>query len=702
MHLLVFHGYLLRGTGSNVYNARLVPALVRAGHTVDLLAQDARAHELDWVDAVGRLAADGAVTGVEVLREPVAVTVWQPDLGGLLPVYVKDRYPGFAVKTFVECSAEDVETYVAANASAIAAVAQRRRPDLALVNHLVMGPLAAARGLPPGVPYAVKVHGSDLEYAVAIAPGRFVGAALQGVTRAATLLVGSGHTARRMFELLGDTGLAARTRLGPPGVDTLTFAPRTRAQARAEVRAVADGLLAAPARAGDGGSFARDEHAIACALLSLDLSTGPHVAYVGKLLRNKGVDLLAAAWPIVLAARPDAQLVVVGFGDFAAPFDALVTALGAGDLDRVRELCVAHGLRHLAAFLDAGGADAPYLAAARGMPARVTRTGRLEHHELAPLLSACTAQVVPSTFPEAFGMVAAEAAAAGALPIVAAHSGLDEVAAVLAPGLPPEAQTLLRFEIGPRTVADIADRLLTWLALAPDRQAAGRGDERRAHRRLPAVRLGRRRRRGDRRGAGPARRPRAAAERAGGRARRLEDHDRRADRQQRPEPRDRRVGHPDAPVRGGARDERRLVRAVDTDHAAARPVAERRVGARAERVRSVGRAAGQPAQPAADPEGAARSRRRPRADADRRGPDAPARAVQGRPPGRAVDAQHRADRLEFAEVAAGNPAGPPVGALRKADVQPRAPRRVDVALEHRVDLVRPVLGEVAQATDATC
>ena len=474
MHLLVFHGYLLRGTGSNVYNARLVPALVRAGHTVDLLAQDPQARELDWVDAVGALAPDGAVTAIDVLREPVGVTIWQPDIGGLLPVYVEDRYPGFAVKTFVACSDEEVEAYVEANARAIAALAARSRPDLALINHLVTGPLSAARGLPREVPYAVKAHGSDLEYAIAVAPDRFVGAAQEGIARAATLLVGSGHTARRMFELLHDPGLAQRTRLGPPGVDTQAFRPRELAEAQADVRTIAERLLAAPARAGDGGTFARDEHAVARALLGLDLAAGPHVAYVGKLLRNKGVDLLAAAWPLVLAAHPDARLVVVGFGAFADAFDALVAALGAGDLAAVRDLCREHDLRHLAAFLDAGEADATYLAAARGIADSVTRTGRLEHDELAPLLSACTAQVVPSTFPEAFGMVAAEAAAAGALPIVAAHSGLDEVAATLAPGLPPEARDLLRFEIEPHPVPDIADRLVTWLAMGRDGQAAVR------------------------------------------------------------------------------------------------------------------------------------------------------------------------------------------------------------------------------------
>ena len=61
-------------------------------------------------------------------------------------------------------------------------------------------------------------------------------------------------------------------------------------------------------------------------------------------------------------------------------------------------------------------------------------TGRLEHDELAELLPACEALVVPSTFPEAFGMVAAEAAACGALPVSAAHSGLAEVSDALARG----------------------------------------------------------------------------------------------------------------------------------------------------------------------------------------------------------------------------------------------------------------------------
>ena len=51
MRVLIFHGYLLRGTGSNIYNASLAQALVREGHEVHLLCQDRHARELDFAQA---------------------------------------------------------------------------------------------------------------------------------------------------------------------------------------------------------------------------------------------------------------------------------------------------------------------------------------------------------------------------------------------------------------------------------------------------------------------------------------------------------------------------------------------------------------------------------------------------------------------------------------------------------------------------
>ena len=66
------------------------------------------------------------------------------------------------------------------------------------------------------------------------------------------------------------------------------------------------------------------------------------------------------------------------------------------------------------------------------------------------LLPLADVTVVPSIFPEAFGMVAAEAAAAGSPPLVARHSGLAEVAAGLEESYPERFRGLASFDDGRR------------------------------------------------------------------------------------------------------------------------------------------------------------------------------------------------------------------------------------------------------------
>src|SRR5690349_20392810 len=109
VRILLFHGYLLRGTGSNVYNASLAAALVRLGHEVHLLAQERSPEDLDFVDAAADW--DGGELAVRGLREPVRCTVYRPDIGGLLPVYVADRYEGIEARPFAELSEDEVEAY---------------------------------------------------------------------------------------------------------------------------------------------------------------------------------------------------------------------------------------------------------------------------------------------------------------------------------------------------------------------------------------------------------------------------------------------------------------------------------------------------------------------------------------------------------------------------------------------------------------
>jgi glycosyltransferase involved in cell wall biosynthesis len=492
VRILIFHGYLLGGTGSNVYNARLAEALVGLGHEVHLLSQERHPERHAFVDAYGdwdsgalRLRAVGARG-----QQPARCTVYRPNIGGLLPVYVADRYEGIEARTFAECTDVEIERYLQANVQAVRELAELVRPQLALANHLVMGPLILARGLDGEVPYAVKVHGSALEYTVKRDPDRFLAPAREGLAQARTILVGSRHTAESLWEALGDGRLSERTRLGPPGVDVARFAPRDPEAAAAAPRELAARLRghAATKPAEDAASaFARDELAAAEALERLRPEEDELVAFVGKLIVSKGVDLLIAAWPLVLAQVPDARLVVVGFGAYREGLERMIAALGRGDLSDVRDIALAgrsledpsaapRPLHHLLAFLDglAGEGRSRYLAAARAVPQRIVLTGRLEHEELAELLPACHALVVPSTFPEAFGMVAAEAAACGVLPVSAAHSGLAEVSDVLGGAVPEQAAGWLSFPVDDDAVPALAARLCWWLQADPDLRSATR------------------------------------------------------------------------------------------------------------------------------------------------------------------------------------------------------------------------------------
>ncbi len=142
------------------------------------------------------------------------------------------------------------------------------------------------------VPYAVKIHGSALEYTVKPYP-RFMPWAREGLAGARGVLVGSFHTGDSLWTAMQDPGLTARTRLGPPGVDVHTFEPREPAAAQAGLEHLVARLreLAAEeeGQEGEGSAFALDHAAAARALAGLDVTRDRLVAFTGKLIVSKGV-----------------------------------------------------------------------------------------------------------------------------------------------------------------------------------------------------------------------------------------------------------------------------------------------------------------------------------------------------------------------------------------------------------------------------
>ena len=380
MRILLWHGYLLGGTGSNVYTRAIAREWSRAGHDVVLVCQEPHPELYD-------------LAGARVVR---------PDIGGLLPVFVLDRYEGLDAKLLQDFTAAERDRYVDANATALRDLAPA---DLVFANHILLGgPVAAATGLP----FAVKAHGSELEYSMRgnaelSAWGR------ESLANARAVFVGSAHIRDVLEDVVGHVDRVDEV---PPGVDIDQFRSLPRAQALPklleEARRDPPNPQNANERLPDEGNAER--------LAEFLAGDTPTVLYFGKLLRNKGVHLLLEALRTV-----DARAVIVGFGDYRAELEAM-----AGP--------------------------------------RTLFTGPLEHRHLANLIPLADVTVVPSIFPEAFGMVAAEAAAGGSLPLVARHSGLAEIADALeAVGVPAS------FETG--NASDLADKLQGLLGRSPDERA---------------------------------------------------------------------------------------------------------------------------------------------------------------------------------------------------------------------------------------
>ena len=379
MRIVLWHGYLLGGTGSNVYTRSLAREWSRAGHDVTVLSQEPHPEQYD----------------LGVARHV------RPEIGGVLPVFVLDRYEGLEARLLPELSRGERERYVELNA---AAVRGQLPADLVFANHVLLGgPVGAAAG----ARYAVKAHGSELEYAMRgndelEAWGR------ESLAGAGVVFVGSEHIREVLEEVVGHV---ERVHEVPPGVDVELFRPQPRDAALAALIDEARRDLPNP---GNGNERLPDE-GNAERLEAFLAGDGPTVVYFGKLLYNKGVHLLLEALREV-----EARAVIVGFGDYRE------------ELERIA-------------------------------PPRTLFTGPLEHRHLAHLLPLADATVVPSIFPEAFGMVGAEAAAAGSPPVVARHSGLEEIAEGLEAEYPPEYRHLTSFARG--DVGDLTKTLRELLQL---------------------------------------------------------------------------------------------------------------------------------------------------------------------------------------------------------------------------------------------
>ncbi|XP_032230360.1 uncharacterized protein LOC116613958 [Nematostella vectensis] len=474
MHLVIIHGYILSGTGSNVYTANAAKTWKRHGHSVTIVCQDPNAGNLPFVDEFYK----GTDSIPSTPPEAGKIRVCVPDIYGLLLVYSYDEYPGYRVKTLKDCSIAEIEANIEGTVNGLRRVVEQG-VDLILTNHILLSPVIASRatqGL--DVPYVCKLHGSAIIFSVKPRLEELRPYVLEGLRNCKRVIAGTHAVRNSACDVLkGDIeaeGILKKIVIIPPGLDPNVFEigedfdKRQKAfleNVQSFINRKPNGRKAEgithPPHTSDNFhdlllevTFSYNQRAIDADLIRRwkPLKKSDFIiCYFGNFLDTKGVGELLTAFPRILDKVPEARLVLVGFGRYREHLEGMLKALKDGDLEAFK----AYG--SAGKFLDFPENLQDYFRQLKpDEQDRVTITGFQEHNQLKDLLPLASISVLGAKAAEAFGMVTIEAMAAGVLPLCHDHSGLSEVLEVVRQ-VTPDLEAMMRLPVRPGGAKGTAD-----------------------------------------------------------------------------------------------------------------------------------------------------------------------------------------------------------------------------------------------------
>lgn len=509
--ICILHGYLLEGSGSNLWTRCVVESLCMEGHTVQLVCQEPYPERYDCIAEAHRYHLDGTVeTSFE--REvpyPGRCIMHKPQLGDTLPVYVWDRYDEYPnVVPMVNLDDDAIEQYLARNVDVVRSVVRRFGVHAMHTNHAVLMSVVAQRvSEETGVPYAVMPHGSALEYACK-PDERFRRMATSAFTDAGHIFVHGEEMRHRVATVLpGIPDLDAKFSVLPLGVHTSQFEPVPRERRREKmgrlflelgelprgrrpdqlvrmienVRRADDPTLLRSALSGMKYETKAPDQDVEEKLQQVDWEHDAVLLFVGRLISAKGLQSGLAALPLLLAEDPGIRLIVVGHGPLREPMEAFLWGLEHGDRELVVRIVEcgrmlegdpdgAAGSQALGKvkwffkdLADRGELDRYFELAQEHVRAdRVIFTGYLTHHELQHLFPCCDAGIFPSIVKEAGPLVFLESLASGCFPLGTYFAGMKASIDAIADLLPEQIADAMKIDPF-NTVADIVTHVSTAL-----------------------------------------------------------------------------------------------------------------------------------------------------------------------------------------------------------------------------------------------
>ncbi len=513
--ICILHGWLLEGSGSNLWTRAVVKSLCKRGEDVHVVCQENHPDIYDFIASATVYELDGS-SRVILSRKtelPGKCHLHKPVLGGTLPVFVWDKYEEYTrVVPMIHLSTPELKEYIDRNVTVLRKVVREQNITVIHANHAVLMPTIAAEvARSEDIPFTIMPHGSGIEYAVT-KDDRFRQYACRAFDEASRVFVIGDEMRTRVLDVFdGVPNLANKLTPLHLGVDTSEFEQLPRAdrpqkifqllraleplprgrklkQERAMLQAL-EGVESRERLTSVLHSASRflgkqpDEN-LDARLKEIPWTTAPTLLFVGRLIAWKGIQSLIAALPIALDSNPSLRTIVVGHGPLREAMEALVWALQHGRRDLV-ELIVRNGsalegneaagaekpLHELAAFyerLERDNLAEDYFRIAREKMSfnNVIFTGYLTHNELRHLFPCCDVGIFPSVVKEAGPLVFLEALASGCFPMGTYFGGMAASIDAVGDAIAPEVADIMKLDVN-HTVRDLAEKIPLALEIAP-------------------------------------------------------------------------------------------------------------------------------------------------------------------------------------------------------------------------------------------
>lgn len=510
--ICLLHGYLLDGSGSNLWTQSMVRALCGAGQTIHLMCQEPHPEDYDFISQFIRY--DEKLNSTTVFERPTAYPgrciMHKPTLGSVLPVFVWDRYEEFStVVPMVELDDAVIEDYVSRNYALLEKMATTHQITAVHANHVSLQARCAQRLFrEKAIPYSVMPHGSEIEYAVKSDP-RFNRQGLEIVREASAIFVHGPEMRRRVLDVFHEAQFVDKKIVELNlGVNTSTFDTVAPAARPKHIARLAEALI--PVERGKrpeqsstmrhqlGDALSREvlrkiltqasdysaRHVDAdteTKLQSIDWEKDKILIFVGRLIVSKGAHTVVAALSEILQKEPRARLIVVGHGPLREALEAMLWALDHGKRQLFENIVAwgkylegqeapepLHHVRHYLDELRQAGRLEQYFQSAQEMhmSERVVFTGYLTHRELGYLFPCGDVAVFPSIVPEAGPLVFLEAMASGVFPLGVYQGGMAASIDAVGETVPAQVRDLMKLPTDEKlTVAQIVEHVLAALQL---------------------------------------------------------------------------------------------------------------------------------------------------------------------------------------------------------------------------------------------